>query len=70
VMICLITHRVAYGYRPLNDRMPLLSVFSKGVSFLFSLFAVREAKYYEWSKDCEKKLAKTLLVVRDRSATQ
>jgi hypothetical protein len=53
-----LTHRVAGGYHPLNDRMPLLNVISKAVSFFLSLFAVREAKYYEWSKDYQKTLQK------------
>jgi hypothetical protein len=50
--------------------MSLLSDISMAVTFVFSLFAVREAKYYKWGMDCKKRLAKTLPVVRDKSVEQ
>jgi hypothetical protein len=38
--------------------MPLLSDISMAVSFVFSLFAVREVKYHKWGTDCIKKTFK------------
>jgi hypothetical protein len=41
-------------YQLLNDRIPLPSDIFMAVTFFFSLFAVTEAKYYNWGMDVKK----------------